>query len=242
MSTPRRFACAVGVMLGLAPAVAWAQGEPANRPAAQALFERASTLLDQHDYAAACPMLEEVLRLMPGKIGTMMAIGECYEGQKRVASAWIHYRDAAERAAAQNDVRAAAARAKVAALEPRVPKLRIQLDAVTKGLAGLEVKRDDTVVGVADWGDPIPVDPGQHVVVAQAPGQRSVRAVVQLKEGETKDAPLSLASSSSDDAPPPPRLDPAPASSAQRTAGLVVGAVGVAGLAAGGIMGVVTLL
>jgi hypothetical protein len=234
------------LLLSTAPRAARGQEDDAARRAAgQALFDQASALIDKHDYRAACPKLEEVARLQPGKVGTMMALGECYEGAGRVASAWTQYRAAADRAAALQDSRAAAAQAKVAALAPKLPRLGIQVDAATKDLPGLEVKRDGIPVGAAQWGEPMPVDPGEHVIEAQALGREPLRVVVEIKEGEAKDAAVTLlprgpAAAPRRDAPP---AKPPPASgSGRRTAGLVVGGAGLAGLGVGGLLGIVTIL
>ena len=173
--------------LCFAPRVASAQEGPAVRAEAQVLFDQASALMDGHDYANACPKLEQALRLLPGKIGGLLTLGECYEGEGRLASAWTIYRQAANRATALGDARAREAQQEADALEARLPRLRIQLDAGTKGLAGLEVKRDGVPVVATLWGTPVPVEPGQHVVEVRVPEHPALRFVVMVKAGESRD-------------------------------------------------------
>jgi hypothetical protein len=49
-------------------------------------------------------------------------------------------------------------------------------------MPGLEVRRDDTLVGQAQWQLPIPADPGMHHVSASAPGRKPWQTEVELKE------------------------------------------------------------
>jgi hypothetical protein len=52
----------------------------------------------------------------------------------------------------------------VAALERRLPRLTITVTADAQAASGLEVRRDGMLVGPAQWGQAIPVDPGSHTV------------------------------------------------------------------------------
>src|SRR5947209_367391 len=71
------------------------------RVSAQDLFDHAAKLMDQAQYDAACPKLEEVVRLQPNGVGANLTLAECYEHTGRLASAWTRYvsaEAAAERA------------------------------------------------------------------------------------------------------------------------------------------------
>jgi hypothetical protein len=58
----------------------------ADPPAAQALFERGKTLLDQRRVDDACRAFEESQRLDPG-IGTLFHLADCEERRGRTATA-----------------------------------------------------------------------------------------------------------------------------------------------------------
>lgn len=257
MPAPRLLAFMISSLV-FAPSVASAQADQAASVEAQVLFDQASALMDKHDYAGACPKLEEVRRLLPGKLGGLITLGECYEGAGRLASAWITYRQAADRATTLGDARARGAQAKADALEPRLPRLSIQLEVATKGTSGIEVKRDGLPVVAALWGVPVPVDPGEHRVEARAPGHRAFRATVTVKERESRDVVVSLerpvpaasppvrapASAALPVAPAAPRAatEPSLDGSGQRREGLIFGIVGAAGMSVAGVLGIVTLV
>lgn len=163
----------------VAPGVRAQERDPA---AAQALFDQARSLMKSKRFDEACPKLAESQRLDPG-IGTQFRLADCYEQQGKVASAWVGFLDVASLAAASNQgEREKAARQRAAKLEPRLPRLTIDVPAATRTM-GLALKRDGMSVGDAQWGAAVPVDPGDHVVVASAPGRRDYSATVSLHEG-----------------------------------------------------------
>ena len=198
-------------------------------------------------WAEACPMLEESQRVDPG-MGTQFQLAKCYEGQGRVASAWIQYVDVADsaKASGQGD-KEKAARARADAVAPRVPKLQIDLAA---GDAAAEVKRDGTIIPKIQWGVPLPVDPGKHTVTATATGKKPFEASVDVKEGQiVKLAVPELQVGPATPvvvpppvvpppSPPPPAEQPDPGGS-RKTAALVVGGVGVAAFGVGVVLGLV---
>jgi hypothetical protein len=112
------------------------------------------------------------------------------------------------------------------------------------------------------WGAPIPVDPGDHVLEATAPakkrwtttvkvGPQADQAHVAVPVLEDEPAPSTAAVTPAPAAAPPPVAAPPPpqappaepgaSGSSQRTAGLVVGGLGVVGVALGSVFGVSAL-
>jgi hypothetical protein len=157
---------------------------------ATALFDEGRKLMAEKRYADACPKLAESERLAPSG-GTLINLAGCYEHTEQTASAWVTWRNVAARANAAGKADAeASALAHAAALEPWLAKLTIALG--TEGdFAGLEVKRDGVVVGHAEFGLPIPVDPGVHVVEATGPMKKLWRQQVEVAPRQT-DAHVTL--------------------------------------------------
>lgn len=172
------FAFALGASL-LAPRRARADDV---RSSAQGLFDTAMKAMADRAYDRACPALEEVVRLLPGKVGAMMELSRCYEESGKITSAWSEYRAVAEAAPARDD-RAATARAKAAQLAPRVPRLTVTVAPEDQALAGFALKRDGRDMVVAAWNSPLPVDPGSHTVSATAPGRVPWTSTVTVAEG-----------------------------------------------------------
>jgi hypothetical protein len=98
-------------------------------------------------------------------------------------------------------------RRELAALEPRLPKLRI---VVKDPPPGLLVERDGKALLPAMMGEPLPVDPGKHVVRATAPGRVEERREVELAERESVDVEIALAVVPAVAAPPAPAPAPPP--------------------------------
>jgi hypothetical protein len=228
-----------------------AHADSGNAAAAEALFAEARRLVAAGDYLNACPKFAESERLDPS-VATLLNLGACYEKAGRTASAWATFREAISAAqAARRDDYLSVAQKRAAALEPLLPRLVIsEKDTTTPGI---EIQRDGVAVTQAEWGVAIPVDPGQHVVAASAPGKKRWEAKVNIAAGAPtttvevaalEDAPV-VAPSTVAPAPAPaptvPPLLPPPseqphdssAGGSQRTLGAIVGGVGILGLAVG---------
>ncbi len=154
-----------------------------RRTASEALFAQGKLLQDKGDYEHACPKFAEVTRLLPGKIGALLQLATCYEAAGKIASAKTSY-EAAERAAtAADDPRAATAHGKSASLAPRVPRLTLIVPPAVQTLKGFTLQRDALDLGAPQWGAPIPLDPGRHLVSASAPGKKPWSTPVDVAEG-----------------------------------------------------------
>jgi hypothetical protein len=172
----------LAVALSLGAAARPAQAQSASEKAAQKAFDDGLKLLDQNKPAEACPKLEESQRLDPA-MGTQFRLAECWEKLGRTASAWTLFRQVVSEAqAAGRDDRATVSSARAAALEPRLTRLSIVV-APSARVPGLTVRRDGTTVEEALWGQGIPVDPGEHLISASAPGKKSWETQQQARSG-----------------------------------------------------------
>jgi hypothetical protein len=245
--------CAL-VVLASSTAGAWslvAHADNGNAAAAEALFAEARRLAAAGDYPNACPKFAESERLDPS-VATLLNLGACYEKAGRTASAWATFREAISAAqAARRDDYLSVAQKRAAALEPLLPRLVIsEKDTTTPGI---EIQRDGVAVTQAEWGVPIPVDPGEHVVAASAPGKKRWETEVTIAAGTPattvdvaalEDAPAAAAVAGPAAAAPAPMASPPPpppseephdssAGASQRTAGVIMGGAGIVGLAVG---------
>ncbi len=222
-----------------------------NEAAAEALFVEAKKLATQGKYAEACPKFAESNRLDRGA-GTLIHLGDCYEKNKQSASAWATYKEAASAAQAlgrKDWEKLANQRAQ--ALEPKLARLTIKVE---KTPDGLDVKRDGTSVSAASFGVAIPVDVGAHTIEASAPAHKPFKTTVTVaKDGASLDVavpalePLPAAPVAQTPATAPAPVattkpaEPERQGSSQATVGWVVGGIGVAGLAAGAVTGLMAM-
>jgi hypothetical protein len=249
---PEVTARALAAALVLAAAQdAHAQSSEAQKTVtAQALYEQAVAAMDQKNYASACPTLEDVVRLVPGGIGAKLTLAECYEADGRLASAWTAYAIAESAAgnAGQLD-RQQKAHARAEALKPRLARLTLVVPAATRALPGLEITRDGVLSSLVQWGLPLPVDRGKHVVVVTAPGKERWETTFEVKEDgavASVNVPVLLdASKPRDDAkvtaPVAGMETETKPPTAQRTAGIAVGAVGVAAVGVSAALGALAI-
>ena len=223
----------------------------ADDPAgAQALFTEAKKLMSAGKYADACPKLEESDRVAPA-IGTKFNLADCYEHTGKTASAWAAFLSVAAAAKNANQPpREKAARDRAKALEPKLSRIAIRVPDASN-VTGLEIKRDDGVIGSAEWGEAMPVDPGEHTVTATAPGKRAWKAIVEVEGagGSAKvivppldDEPVAPAAAPAAPAAAAATTDAAPAgasdrgSSSTKTVGFVLVGVGAAVVVGGAVV------
>jgi hypothetical protein len=226
------------IVLRVAPALA------GDEAAAEALFLEAKRLAAEGKLAEACPKFAESNRLDRGA-GTLIHLADCYEKNHQTASAWATFREAAS--AAQGLGRSdweKLATSRAAALEPKLARLTIKVVDPAEGIA---VTRDGAATSQASWGVPIPVDVGTHTVVASAPGRRPFKTSLAIRTDGDRDEVVvpklepGAAGSAATTSGPKSATDGAASGSTQRTLGFVVGGVGVAGLAAGAITGLIAI-
>ena len=222
-----------------------------NRAAAQQLFAQGKALMESGRVAEACPKFDAAAQLSQTP-GVRLNLAECWTKLGRVASAWAKYNEALALADREGDVAAAdAARRGRAELEPKLSYLTIAVAA--GGAPGLAVSLDGATLPAAALGTPLPVDPGEHMVSASAPGDEGWTQQVTVRAGGDKPTltipPLAVRSAPAPGGvPAPPAVGPpspsaeSPATGevrfgAQRISGIVSGGLGLAGVAVGTVLG-----
>src|SRR5262249_14339056 len=94
---------------------------------ADAAFREGRKALTAGNLAVACPLFEKSL-LLDRAAGTALNLGDCEERAGRIADAVVHYKLALSLMAPTDDRRAITTQ-RVAAAEPRVPRLTVRLSA-----------------------------------------------------------------------------------------------------------------
>jgi hypothetical protein len=215
-----------------------------DRASAEALFNEGRRLMAEGAVAQACPKLEASQRLDPG-VGTLLNLADCYAKLGRTASAWAAFREAGSMArAAGSAEREAVARERATALEAKLSYLTI---VQWKG-QNVRVTRNGVAIDPAMLDTAMPVDPGEHVIVAAAEGKREWSTkVVVAPDGQRASVtipilPDDLAGGGGDPEGATsvalnPTSEDAPGGSTQRWLAVGAGAVGVIGLVTGVVFG-----
>lgn len=174
---PLPAALAGGLLALLAGRDARADGADAQRvAAARALYDQGMSAMAQHDYATACPRLDQALRLEPDALDAQMALAECFEKAGKLASARGSYLVAEGTAAKANqEARRRKAHDSAEALNPKLATLIVVVPDEIKSLPGLAIVRDGIPMEPGLWGVPLPVDKGAHEIVMTASGKLRVQ-------------------------------------------------------------------
>lgn len=202
----------------------------ANDPAAaDALFQAGKQLVAEKKYAEACSKFDASYKLDP-TLGTLLNLADCYEKAGRFATSWSTWGAAMSQAQRDKDPRADYAKERREALAPRLPKVVIRVYGM---LPGIDVYWDDAKLPAGVFGTDMPTDILEHkLVVRRDDGAVLLDQKVQVHEdGKKTEIPIDVVALNRAH----PRVSPgerepdsSPASSAQRTVGLVIGSVGAA--------------
>ena len=216
-----------------------------SAPAAEALFQEGKRLLKEGQTERACQAFKESNRLDVG-VGTLYHLGLCYEALGRPASAWSAYLEAASLANAKGELkRVDAARAAADALEPALSHLTVKAPQPTPD--GLVVTVGGVEIRPAAFDTSMPFDPGEHAVMAVAPGYISWKSKV-LVSGQAQSVSLTVPQLVKEPTPPrvtapvpSPKGGPLDPIDEQPTSpwfysGIVAGGVGGAALVAGAVL------
>lgn len=226
-------------------------GSGEDKAAADALFKAGRALVKQGNFKEACPKLEASQKLDPA-IGTLLALGDCYESNGQTASAWTAFNDARAMARKASDTkRAEEAERRAGLVEPKLAKIMIEVPQDTRS-QGAEVRRNGKLVEPAMYGLEVAIDPGKQTIDVTAPDTQvwSTEVNIEDKPGITTVRIPSLVELKPKvqdyQAPPPPPPPPplrddttaAPTGfGTQRTVGVIVAGVGVAGVVVGSVFG-----
>lgn len=249
----------VCALCAVSAAIGWGSGAVAAEPrtgasaAAEALFQEGRALLMAGKIDEACPKLEESQRLDPAT-GTLLALALCQEQQGKLATAWAAFADIEARSRLDGRAdRERTAREHGSALRPRLSTVTVEVPKQAADTTGLTISIDGVPIGRGAWNSAIPVDGGDHVVEAAAPGRPPWKTSVTVKrERDSSRVAVVVLPAPADPAPvvaaPPPvpalverATEPAaPASEggvSRRTIGLVILGAGVVSLGASVFLG-----
>lgn len=167
----------------LAPGLAGA--ETPGESEAERLFEEGRALMLDQRFAEACPRIAESQRIEP-RVGTLLNLAVCHEQTGKVATAWVQYQQVLTSARAEGQTeRERLATERIAAVEGRVPWLTVGV-SVREPVHGLSVRLDGAPLEPMAWNREMPVDPGEHRVMATAPERTAWELPFTLQEGQRK--------------------------------------------------------
>jgi hypothetical protein len=239
---------ALGLSIAVSTSSAFAQPSASDKESARALMTQGDKAYDAKDYPSALSAYQGAHALMhvPGTgiwvAKSELALGHLVEAREAAIEVTRMPAPASEPAAF------AKARAEAdelaRSLAARIPSLQIKVEGARVG-AKITVKLDGNELSSSVASLPRKVNPGKHVAIASAPGQRDAAAEASVSEGET--ATLSLrfgAEDASAPAPFAPTVQSTTPDVAKRgisplvPIGFTVGAVG---LGVGAVFGIISL-
>jgi len=202
--TPARIAVAIIVLHGAT------QSARAQSVDAETLFREGRDLVKQGNLSAGCPKLAASARI-EASVGTLLNLGDCYERQGKLASAWAAFEKARSLAkqAAHDEKREREAARRAEHLEPQLATLTIH---VGQRIDGLAIRRDGDPLDPALWNTAANVDPGSYTIIAEAPGHKRWQqtVVVASRAHQQITVPALEAEPAPVAAAPPPTVTAAP--------------------------------
>jgi len=234
--------------------------EPAradDKKQAQQLFRQGLGHMLTGKYEAGCPALQQSYDLDPMP-GTLFTLAECEAKWGHTADALRHYKDyltayigmSLEQREKQKR-RFEVSNTQVNALSGLVSYITITL--ATNAPVETVVKLDQRVLQPTELGTPIPIEPGAHRVVVEAPGSepnehtatvaKGEKVVLMVGKGGRLAPPKEAAPEKPKPKPKPEAKDDSDegAGDAQRASAYVIGGLGLAGLIAGAGTGIAAI-
>jgi hypothetical protein len=122
----------------------------------------------------------------------LLNLADCYEHQGKTAQAYATFKDALDvaRRDGRNE-RVEFATQHLADLEKRVSRLSVVVRDAAR-VSGLQVTVDGTPLDTAAYGVALPVDPGSHLVRAEAPGKEPFEKSVDVPSTSAKQLELEV--------------------------------------------------
>ncbi len=160
-----------------------AQPSAGERAMAETLFREGKRLLAEGKISEACEKLAASYKIDEAG-GTLLNLADCHEREGRLTTAWTEFQEALAKArTAGREDRQQAASERIGKLEPRLSTIKVN---VARGaqVGGFVVRLDGVAVASSLIGSSIPVDPGEHKLVASAPGKKPWEARIRIKEAE----------------------------------------------------------
>jgi hypothetical protein len=199
LPTPRRrtarFLPALVVVATLAASSTPARGQvtESERAAARQLFHEGDELQRAGRFTEALDKFQRAQQFFSAPTN-MLRIAECEAALGRLVESAESYRALVRTPLPPGSPPAFQAavdqaRGELAQVEPRVPRLVVQLQPAT---AAPQVQIDGQPVPAALLGEPFPLDPGPHKVLLSASGFVSSEQSVVLKERETRSLQVTL--------------------------------------------------
>lgn len=225
------FVVTILCVMSARPDTAPAQTRPSSqeyerRAAAEALFDEAKALMSAQRFTEACPKFAASQAMDPA-VGTMLNLGDCLEKLGRTASAWAEFRAAAAAARTKGQTeRAEVARKRADAIEPRLVRLSVIVPDGTS--ENVDVRKNGTSLTRGSWGVALPVDPGRYVIDALVSGKQVYHTEVDVPDKPGNIITLVI-----------PRLSDSTLTRRQVQRGLTItfGALSIASLVTGGVLG-----
>lgn len=161
--------------LSLVPSRAEAQ----DTALAESLFQEGQTLMRSGKIPEACAKLAASYAI-ESSTGTLINLATCQEKQGKIASAWAAFSKALPQARAEGRKdRARYCQERVEALRPQLSMLKVEISK-DNPTEGLNVLLNGSELKSALWGAEMPVDPGVHRVIAEAPGYQRMELSIEV--------------------------------------------------------------
>lgn len=198
--------------------------QPPHTSAAARLFNDGREAMKRDDFAVAYDKLQQSQRLDPSP-GTLLNIAICEEKLGKLTDAQAHLQEVLAQIPG-DDPRALLAREHAAAIEGRLPRLSLLLDAAAP--RDTRISLDGNDLATDSLRTPLSLNPGRHIVRVGAGGRTTRTIQVELAEGERKALRLEFEAAQ--------RPAAEGTNSTSNALGYVLLGVGAAGVAAGGVM------
>ncbi|HET6338506.1 MAG TPA: PEGA domain-containing protein [Polyangiales bacterium] len=203
MISPLAAGVAIACAFALLPRTAVAQATTAERETSRSLMDEGDSFREAGDLHRALERYRAADAIMHVPT-TGLEVARAQAQLNHLVDATTTAIEVANSAPGPNDPplfthARTAAQAMVEALRPRVPSLTLKVEPI--GVI-YELRLDSALVPEGAHGLPYKLDPGEHVVLVQAPGYRPISERITLAESQRIERTIRLVSTK-----PPPRLE-----------------------------------